>query len=87
MAIYTDPQTGRRREVDEMVRPTTNSSWPGIIVLLIGLALAGFYFYGRVSPTVDTTNTGSSTTTEPVTTPSSPNASPTHPAPSPNPGP
>ena len=46
MAIYTDPQTGRRREVDEMVRPTTNSSWPGIVVLLIGLALAGFYFYG-----------------------------------------
>ncbi len=87
MAIYTDPQTGQRREVDAMVRPTTNSSWLGIVVLLIGLALAGFYFYWGVGPTVDITNTGSSTITEPVTTPSSPNASPTHPAPSPNPGP
>lgn len=87
MAMHTDPQTGRRREVDEMVRPTASSSWLGMIVLLIGLALAGFYFYGRVGPTVDTTNTGASTIAEPVTTPSSPNASPTHPAPSPNPGP
>ncbi len=87
MAIYTDPRTGRRREVDDMVRPTANSSWLGILVLLIGLALAGVYFYGGTAPTVDRTNTGSSTITEPVTAPSSPNASPTHPAPSPNPGP
>lgn len=55
MAIHTDPQTGQPREVDEMVRPTTNSSWLGMIVLLIGLALAGLYFYVRVGPTVDTT--------------------------------
>ncbi len=87
MAIYTDPQTGQRREVDEMVRPTTNSSWLGIVVLLVGLVLAAFYFYGGVGPAVDTTKTGSSTIAEPVTTPSSPNASPVHPAPSPNPGP
>jgi hypothetical protein len=87
MAIYTDPQSGQRREVDDTVRPTTNSSWPGIIALLVGLALAAFYFYGRASTTVDTTNTGSSTITEPPTTPSSPNANPVHPAPSPNPGP
>jgi hypothetical protein len=87
MAIYTDPQTGQRREVGDLSRPIANSSSIGIVVLLIALALAGWYFYGRVTPTVDTTNTGASTVTEPVTTPSSPNASPTHPAPSPNPGP
>lgn len=87
MAIYTDPQTGQRREVDDLSRSTTGSSSIGIVALLIALALIGWYFYGRVSPTVDQTNTGASTVTEPVTSPSSPNASPTHPAPSPNSGP
>ena len=87
MAIYTDPQTGQRREVDDLSRSTTSSSSIGIVALLIALALIGWYFYGRVSSTVDRTNTGASTVTEPVTSPSSPNASPTHPAPSPNPGP
>jgi hypothetical protein len=84
MAFYTDPQTGQYREVDDMVRPTTNSSWLGIIVLLIGLALTAFYFFGRVSPT-HTTDTAPSIITEPMTTPSSPNASPTLPAPNPGP--
>ncbi|MBS0269398.1 MAG: histone deacetylase [Proteobacteria bacterium] len=87
MAIYTDPQTGQRREVDDLSRSTARSSSIGIIALLIALALFGWYFYGRVSPTVDRTNTGASTVTEPVTSPALPNASPTHPAPSPNPGP
>ncbi len=77
MVIYTDPRTGRRRDAHEIIRPTTNSSWLGILLLLIGLALAGIYFYGESGLTVDTTNTGSSTITEPVTTPSSPNANPT----------
>lgn len=83
MAIYTDPQTGQRREVDDLSRPATGFSL-GIVALLIVLALISWYFFGRVSPSVDTANTGASTITEPVT---SPNASPTHPAPSPNPGP
>ncbi len=87
MAIYTDPQTGQRREVDDLSRSRTRSSSIGIVALLIALAIIGLYFYGRVSPTADRTNTGASTVTEPVTSPSSPNASPTHPAPSPNPGP
>ena len=87
MAIYTDPQTGRERSTSDMVRPTYGSSWMGLLVLLIAVALGAWYFYGRVSPTVDQTNTGASTITSPVTSPSSPNASPTHPAPSPNPGP
>jgi hypothetical protein len=86
MAIYTDPQTGQRREVDDLSRTKASSSL-GIVALLIALALISWYFFGRVSPTVDTTNTGAATVTEPVTTPSSPNANPTHPAPSPNPGP
>jgi hypothetical protein len=86
MAIYTDPQTGQRREVDDLSRSRTGSSL-GIVALLVVLALISWFFFGRVSPNVDTTNTGASTVTEPVTSPSSPNASPTHPAPSPNPGP
>jgi len=87
MAIYTDPQTGQRREVDDLSRRTTTSSSIGIVLLLIGLALIGWYFFGRVSPTVDTANTGASTVTQPVTAPASPNTSPTPPAPSPSPGP
>ncbi|HET6389764.1 histone deacetylase [Hyphomicrobium sp.] len=88
MALYTDPQTGQRRDTGDLSRsPRSTSSSFGIIALLIALALIAWFFYGRVSPTVDRTNTGQSTITEPVTTPSSPNASPTHPAPSPNPGP
>jgi hypothetical protein len=89
MAIFTDPRTGEVRNLgqDDVLRPATSSTWPGIIVLLIAVALGAWYFYGRVSPAVDHTNTGASTITSPVTSPSSPNASPTHPAPSPNPGP
>ncbi|WP_082072781.1 hypothetical protein [Hyphomicrobium sp. 99] len=87
MAIYTDPHTGQRREVDNLSRSRITSSSIGMIALLIGLALIGWYLFGRVIPTVDRTNTGASTVTEPVTSPTSPNASPTHPAPSPNPGP
>ena len=86
MALYTDPQTGQRREVDDLSRPTTSSSL-GIVALLIVLALISWYFFGRVSPTADTTNTGASTVTAPVTSPPVPKASPAHPAPSPNPGP
>jgi hypothetical protein len=71
MSIYTEPRDARRRELDEIIRPTANSSWLGIILLLIGLALAAIYFYGESALTVDRTNTGSSTIT--------------HPAPSPNP--
>jgi len=82
MAIYTDPQTGQRREVDDLSRSTKRSSSIGIVALLIALALIGWYFYGRVNPAVDRMNTGASTVTEPVTSPSSPN-----PTPSPNPGP
>ncbi|CAA2142670.1 histone deacetylase [Hyphomicrobium sp. ghe19] len=77
MAIYTDPQTGQRREVDDLSRPATGFSL-GIVALLIVLALISWYFFGRVSPSVDTANTGASTVTEPAS-PSSPNASPTHP--------
>jgi hypothetical protein len=89
MALFTDPRTGQERNLgqDDVLRPATSSSRPGIIVLLIALALGGWYFYGRMNTTVDTTNTGASTVTSPVTSPTSPNASPTHPAPSPNPGP
>jgi hypothetical protein len=88
MAIYTDPRTGKTRDAnlgDEASSATT--TWLGMVVLLIAVALGAWYFYGRAIPTRDVTNTGASTVTEPVTTPSSPNASPTHPAPSPNPGP
>ncbi|MBY0561218.1 histone deacetylase [Hyphomicrobium sp.] len=86
MALYTDPQTGQRREVDDLSRPRASSSL-GIVALLIVLALISWYFFGRVSPTVNTTNTGASTVTAPVTSPPTPNASPARPAPSPNPGP
>jgi hypothetical protein len=84
MAIYTDPRTGQQRRTDDLGRTSYSSSWGIVLVLILAVALA-WAFYGR--PSVDHTNTGASTTTEPVTTPSSPNASPTHPAPSPNPGP
>lgn len=88
MALYTDPQTGQRRDTGDLSRSGRSSSSYGIIALLIALALIAWFFFGRVSPTVDhTTNTGQSTVSQPVTSPSSPNASPTHPAPSPNPGP
>jgi hypothetical protein len=86
MAIYTDPVTGQRREVDDMARLARGQSWGlGLAVLILLAAVA--WFYGHMSPTVDNTNTGALTITEPVTTPMSPNASPTQPPPSPNPGP
>ena len=86
MAIYTDPRTGQQRTTDDLGRTSYASSWGIVLALIIAIALAWASF-GNTSRTVDQTNTGASTTSEPVTTPSSPNASPTHPAPSPNPGP
>ena len=85
MAIYTDPRTGQQRTTDDLGRTSYASSWGIVLALIIAIALA-WAFFGNTR-TVDQTNTGASTTSEPVTTPSSPNASPTHPAPSPNPGP
>ena len=84
MAIFRDRD---RRTIDDAVRSSDSAINGLIVVLLIACALAFWYFYGRMGPTVDHTSTGASTVTEPVTTPNSPNASPTHPAPSPNPGP
>jgi hypothetical protein len=86
MAIYTDPQTGERREVDDLVRPTTyGSSWGVIALLVIAAALAGWYFYGRATPTVDNTT---STTTQSAPQPYPVNPTPpstTTPAPAPAP--
>jgi cytoskeletal protein RodZ len=85
MAIYTDPKTGERREVDDLVRPTAygSSSWGVIAVLIIAAALAAWFFYGRATPTVDTTNTSPITQPAPSdTTPPTPSA--TTPAPSPS---
>ncbi|MFT3732342.1 MAG: hypothetical protein QM780_13150 [Hyphomicrobium sp.] len=33
---------------DWEVRPTANSAWVGVVVLLIGVSLAGWYVLGRV---------------------------------------
>jgi hypothetical protein len=85
MAIFHDTRWRRPRSFDESLRSTDSALNILIVALLIGFGLATWYFYA--GPTVDQTNTGKSTITEPVTTPSAPNASPTHPAPSPNPGP
>jgi hypothetical protein len=83
MASYIDPRTGERREVDDLVRPTSGSSWSVIAVLLIAVILAAWYFYGRATPTVDTNNTS---VTQPVpvpkaTDPATPSPSATSPAP------
>lgn len=83
MAIFHE--THRPRTLDDAVRSGDNALNLLIIVLLVAFGVATWYLYA--TPMVDLTNTGQSTTTEPVTSPSSQNASPTHPAPSPNPGP
>jgi hypothetical protein len=83
MAIYTDPVTGERREVDDMVHPARGRSWGLGLAVLIALAALAWFSYGRMGPTVDHANTGPSTITEPMTTPTSPNTSPTRPPTSP----
>lgn len=89
MAVYTDPRTGETRDVNlgPEVASNSGSSLTGLIILCVAIAFGAWYFFLRTPTTLDVTNTGSPTITEPVTTPDSPNASPTHPAPSPNPGP
>jgi cytoskeletal protein RodZ len=86
MAIYTDPQTGERREVDDLVRPTNyGSSWGVIAILIIAAALAAWYFYGRATPTLDNTHTSATTQSAPEpypVNPTPPSPSATTPAPS-----
>jgi len=76
MATYTDPQTGERREVDDLVRRPTNygSSWGVIALLIVAAALAAWYFYGRATPTVDNTNTSTTMQSSPQTNPANPAA-------------
>jgi hypothetical protein len=93
MAINPDPRfpdvdrsiESVERRADEMIRPTYGSSPAVIFVLVLAAALAAWYFYGRVTPTVDTTTgpavTGPATT--PSTTPTQPPvvpAAPTEPS-------
>jgi hypothetical protein len=85
MALFHETRWKRPKNLDESVRSTDTALNMLIIALLIAFGVATWYFYAN--PTIDQTNTGKSTISEPVTSPTSPNASPTHPAPSPNPGP
>ena len=84
MAIDTDPVTGKRREVDEMVRLARGQPWGLGLAVVILFAAVAWFSYDHVRSTADNTNTGALTITEPVITPT---ASPTQPAPSANPGP
>lgn len=65
MAIDTDPQTDERREIDDMMHPTVHSAWLAVIVLLIGVALAGAYTYWRGGPSVTPSDGGTPTITAP----------------------
>jgi len=83
MAIHTDPRTGERREVDDLVQPTTyGSSWGVIGALIIAVALAAFFFFERSPTTVETPE--SPAVTQPAPTPTNP-APPTPSATSPAP--
>lgn len=85
MAINPDPRfpdvdrsiESVERRADEMIRPTYGSSPAVIFILVLAAALAAWYFYGRVSPTIDAT-TGPAVTT-PVQPPVVP-AAPTEPS-------
>jgi hypothetical protein len=84
MAIHTDPRTGERREVDDLVQPTTyGSSWGLIGALIVAVALAAFFFLERSPSTVETPSPGvtqSAPTTAPVD-PAPPAPSATTPSP------
>jgi hypothetical protein len=78
MAIHTDPRTGERREIDDLVRPTTyGSSWGLIGALIIAVALAAFFFLGRTPSTVETP---SSAVTQPAPVPAPVDPAPTTPS-------
>jgi hypothetical protein len=70
MANQIDPRTGQPRRGDGMRGPY-GSSWGIILVLIIAVLLA-WYFWGSTRAPVDQTDTGTSntTTSEPATTPS-----------------
>jgi hypothetical protein len=66
MATYVDPKTGHDRDLGQD-GANSNSSWLGIVALLILIGLGGWYFYDR-SSSEKTINTPSTA----VTSPSSP---------------
>ena len=70
MANQIDPRTGQPRRGDGM-RGAYGSSWGIILVLIIAVLLA-WYFWGSTRTPVDQTDTGTgnTTTSEPATTPS-----------------
>jgi hypothetical protein len=65
MAIDTDPRTDERREIDDLMHPTVHSSWLAVIVLLVGVALAGVYIYLRDAPSVISSDGSKPTITAP----------------------
>ena len=85
MAIFHDARRKGRTTFDDAVRSTDGALNALAAVLLIALAFASWYYYGRIFPTADNANAPS--ITAPVIAPTVPHASPTPPAPSPNPGP
>ena len=85
MAIFHDTRRKGRTTFDDAVRSTDGALNALVAVLLIALAFAFWYYYGRIFPTAD--NANAPAITAPVTAPPVPRASPTPPAPSPSPGP
>jgi hypothetical protein len=77
MANQIDPRTGQPRRGDGM-RGAYGSSWGIILVLIIAVLLA-WYFWGSTRTPVDQTDTGTSntTTSEPATPPSPPDTATT----------
>jgi hypothetical protein len=65
MAIDIDPRTDEQREIDDMMHPTVHSAWLAVVVLLIGVALAGVYTYWGGGPSVAPSDHGTPTITAP----------------------
>ena len=85
MATFHDTHRKGRTTFDDAVRSTDGALNALVAVLLIALAFASWYYYGRIFPTAD--NANAPAITAPVTAPPVPRANPTPPAPSPNPAP
>lgn len=60
-----DPRAGEQRYIDEVVHPTMHSACIGLIVLLIGVLLAGVYTYCTGGSSSLTSDNGTSAATTP----------------------